>query len=241
MFNQPFAHKTIRNMVITFGALFSNVKIIRQKADGTAGQIVRVPIVYGPKEKIFVRLREDPSLNNQVNVTLPRMAFEIVSYSYAADRNPNKHNKVICHNEDGSIKATFTPVPWNLSIRLVLLTKGTEDGLDVIEQILPSFAPQYVATVSTIPEMNVTQDVPFILNSVHVDDNYEGEFATRRLVETTFDFTAQVSLYGGTSTGNIITRTDTSILTNPNFVDELAHHTSEGDPSTGEITVDFWE
>lgn len=238
MFATPFSHKTIRNTILTFGAMFSNIKIQRHMQDGSVGQVISVPIVYGPKEKIITRLEQDPNFDNQVLTTLPRMAFEITNFSYDASRNINRNNKINCHKPDGSGKAVYAPVAYNLDISLHLLTKGTEDSLDVMEQILPNFAPEYTATIKTIPEMNVTQDIPFILNSVNVIDEYEGDFGVRRLVTTTFDFTAKISLYGKPGSGSIITRTDTSVLGMNS--DTMAVHTSTGDPISGTITSDFW-
>jgi hypothetical protein len=150
----------------------------------------------------------------------------------------NRNNKITCHKADGTNTAVFAPVPYNIDIALHLLTKGTEDALDVLEQILPNFAPEYTATIKTIPSMNITQDIPFVLNSVSQEDNYEGDFAVRRLVTTTFNFTAKISLYGQPGNGNIITRTDTSVLSMVG--EQLAVHTSTGNPITGEITSDFW-
>ena len=238
MLNIPFSHKTIRSTILTFGTMFSNIKIQRHNQDGSLGQTIAVPIVYGPKEKIMVRLEQDPLLDNQVLTTLPRMAFEIVSYRHDQTRAPNRNNKIGCHKPDGTMSAVFTPVPYNLGIRMDLLTQGTEDSLDVLEQILPTFAPEYTATIKTIPEMNITQDIPFILNDVSADDDYEGDFSVRRLVTTTFDFTAKLNLYGSSGSGSIITRTDTSVLSST--VETMAVHTSTGNPITGSVTADFW-
>lgn len=238
MFAAPFSHKTIKATILTFGAMFSNIKIQRHTSTGTVGQTIAVPIVYGPKEKILVRLNQDPNLDNQVLTTLPRMAFEIVGISYDPSRMTNRNQKITCHKNDGTSTAVFSPVPYNLNISLHLLTKGSEDALDVLEQILPNFAPEYTATIKTIPDMNVTQDIPFVLNSVSSDDDYEGDFSVRRLVTTTLDFTAKISLYGQSGSGSIITRTDTSVLGMTG--DTMAIHTSTGNPITGTITSDFW-
>lgn len=238
MFATPFSHKTIKATILTFGAMFSNIKIQRQNTNGTVGQTIAVPIVYGPKEKILVRLNQDPTLENQVLVTLPRMAFEIVGISYDSTRMTNRNQKITCHKNDGTSTAVFSPVAYNLNISMHLLTKGSEDALDVMEQILPNFAPEYTATIKTIPDMNITQDIPFVLNSVSSNDDYEGDFSVRRLVTTTFDFTAKISLYSQAGAGSIITRTDTSVLGMTG--DTMAVHTSTGNPITGAITADFW-
>lgn len=236
MFSNTFSHKTIKNTIICFGALFSNIKINR--SNGTDNQTVAVPIVYGGKEKIIKRLQENPNLDNQVLVTLPRMAFKIESMSYDPTRMTNRNNKLFYKNPNNSVSATFTPVPYNLNINLYLLTKGTEDALDVIEQITPSFAPDFTATISTIPEMQVTQDIPFVLNSVTQEDDYEGDFSVRQLTTTVFSFTVKLNLYGAVGPSSIITRTQTSVLTANSSI--MGVHTSTGNPITGQITSDFW-
>jgi hypothetical protein len=215
------------------------VKINRMNTNGTLGQTINVPITYGPKEKVFVRLRQDPNLDNQTLLTLPIFSFEITSYTYDTQRAPNRNQKIVCHNTDGTAAGVFMPVPYNLSISLYLLTKGTEDGLDVLEQLLPLFMPEYTATIQAIPSMNLTQDVPFNLNSVSASDDFEGEFQGKRLVTHTLDFTAKINLYGGTGNANIITRTDT-LVKNIDGTELFGTHVSEGDPETGEIITDIW-
>ena len=238
MFENSTYHASIKQTIIAFGALFSNIKIPRYDANGNLLQTIFCPITYGPKEKIIVRLNQDPNLDNQVMVTLPRMAFEIVSYERDMSRGVNRNNKIISYRADGSALGTFTPVPFNLGINLYLLTKGTEDSLAVIEQILPVFMPEYVATINSIVDMNITQDVPFIMNGVSVNDEYEGSFDQTRLVTHTLNFTAKISLYGDFGAAKIITRTDTSLQTFDGKT--LASHVSTGDPLTGIITSDFW-
>ena len=239
MFETPFRHATIKNTILAFGALFSKVKIIRPDRTSGNDQIIHVPITYGPKEKIFVRVNQERDFTNQVMVTLPRMAFEITSISFDSTRSLNKNQKILCHNPDGSVKGVFAPVPYNINIALYALTKGTEDGLDIIEQILPTFMPEYTATVKTIQNMNITQDIPFVLNGVSIMDDYEGDFSTKRLVTTTFDFTAKINLYGRPGDAKYITRTETSV-NNIQGTDVITEHTAEGDPTTGEVTADFW-
>ncbi len=239
MFETPFRHAVIKNTIITFGALFGKIKIIRPDLVSGNDQIIHVPITYGPKEKIFVRVSQDTDFKNQVGITLPRMAFEITSISFDSSRSINKNQKILCYKQDGSVSGVFAPVPYNINITLYAITKGTEDGLDIMEQILPTFMPEYTVTVKTIPNMNVTQDIPFILNNVSVMDDYEGDFQTKRLVTTSFDFTAKINLYGRPGDAKTITRTDVDV-NNINNTATIAEHTSEGDPETGEVVQDLW-
>lgn len=235
MFEQPFYSEHIKKTVIGFGALFSKVKVIRRNPnDATATpQVVAVPIAFGPKEKIITRLEQDPSLTGHTYITLPRMAFEVTGYSYDVSRMTGRNNKIQCFNENG-VSSVYSPVPYNVDFSLYVLTKGTEDGLAIIEQILPLFTPEYTLTINALPSMNIQQDVPFILNSVSVQDDYEGDFSTRRLVTHTLNFTAKLSLYGPVKTNGAIGRTDTGING-----DALSTHTAVMD-ADGNITTDQW-
>ena len=235
MFATPFYHGLVKQVIIGFGSLFSDLKIIREDRAGEIAEIVKVPIAYGPKEKILQRLDGDPTQEGHVYITLPRLAFEIEGYVFDPDRKVNKNNKIQCANENG-VTMMYAPVPYNLDITLYLLTKGTEDSLAVIEQILPLFNPEYTLRINSVPTMNIATEVPIILNNVSVQDDYEGDFTTRRLVTHTFNFTAKMNLFGPIRdrADNVILRTD---VTANGFGEK---HVSEGDPNTLEVTLDEW-
>jgi hypothetical protein len=212
MFETPYYHGLIKQAVIGFGAIFSQLKIIRNNPNDIDAepQIIAVPIAYAPKEKFLVRVEQDPNQDGFTYVTLPRMSFEITGYEYDSTRMVSRNNKIQC-KRDGIITATYTPVPYNLNFSLYILTKGTEDGLALIEQILPKFTPEYTFTVNAIPELHIEQDIPLILNSVNVSDDYEGDFSIRRLVTHTLNFTAKLNLFGGLSTSGGIKETNVDL------------------------------
>lgn len=204
--NNVFYHGAIRKTIVAFGRLFSDIQIRRQDNDGNIDQIVAIPLSYAPKEKWIVRIDSDPGLNNNTYTTLPRMSFEITGYSYDATRKINKMNKITCEQASGAIrKSMFTPVPYNIDISLYVLTKTQEDAMQIIEQILPTFTPEYTLSINAIPEMQVVQDIPIVLNSISVQDDYDGDFETRRFVTHTLNFTAKVNLYGPVSNQGVIT------------------------------------
>lgn len=235
MFENPFYKELIKKTVIGFGALFSQLKVIRRNPNSPSAtpQVVAVPIAYAPKEKFLVRLEQDPDQTGHTYITLPRMAFEVTGYSYDPSRMVSRNNKIQCKDiENGTMSMTYTPVPYNIEFSLYVLTKGTEDGLAIIEQILPLFAPEYSLTVNAIPELHVKQDIPIILNSVSVSDDYEGDFSIRRLVTHTLSFTAKINLFGNVSTSGVIKRTDADMQT-------FQTHTAVMDDD-GNIIVDTW-
>lgn len=240
--NNVFYHGIIRKTIVAFGRLFSDVYIDRKQGDsvnGTTVQRLQIPLAYAPKEKWIVRIEQDPTLENNTYTTLPRMSFEITGYSYDTTRKMNKMNKVLC-NDGTSSSTMYTPVPYNVDVSLYVLTKTQEDGLQIIEQILPTFGPEYVLSINAVPEMNVVQDIPVVLNSISVNDEYDGDFETRRFVTHTLTFTLKLNLFGAIRDNKQIHRTNTNISTVSVGGPPITTHTSEGDPETYDINIDEW-
>jgi len=239
MFETPFYHRNIRNLVVGFGTLFSHIKIVRDD-EATPGntQIISVPIAYGPKEKWNVRVDQDPNLENHTYVNIPRMGFEITGYAYDAARAMNRNNKINgCTTAGVPNGRVNAPVPYNVELSLYLLTKGTEDSLSVIEQILPLFAPEY--TLSTVSPVGVPIDIPIILNGVSVSDDFEGDFQTRRLVTHTLSFTAKLNLFGAVDTSSgVILNTTVPVTSAPAATDT---HLATGVLPSKAIVVDTWK
>lgn len=205
--NTIFYHAITRKIIVGFGSLFSDIKIKREDIAKTIEQTVAVPIAYAPKEKWLVRLEQDPNLENHTYTTLPRMSFEITGFSYDPVRKINRNSYITCSDPvDGSIKRTFAPVPYNIDISLYVLTKTTEDGLQIIEQILPFFSPELTMALKVVPESNIITDVPVILNSMSLNDEYDGDFETRRFVTYTLNFTIKALMFGPVTNASIINR-----------------------------------
>lgn len=232
----------IRKTIVGFGNLFSNIYIDRKQGNsetGTTVQRLQVPIAYAPKEKWLVRIDQDPNLENNVYVTLPRISFEITGYQYDSQRKLNKMNKINCI-QGGTGSNMFAPVPYILDIQLYILTKTQEDGLQIIEQILPTFTPEYTLSIKAVPEMNIIQDVPITLNGVSVSDEYDGDFQTRRFVTHTLSFSAKVNLFGAVSSTKRILKVDTDVGQDPQFVKFTQKYTATGNITTGNIN-ETWE
>ena len=237
----PFYHQTIRNCIIGFGKMFSDVEFERFDNSGTAQQKILVPIAYGPKEKWVQRLEQDPTLEDQTYTTLPRMSFEMAAISYDPLRKTNrmgtlKINRTSAAGGSGKRDKLFAPVPFNLDMQLNCLTKTTEDGLQMVEQILPFFTPEFTMKIkNTDPTLETETDVPIILNSSSFVDDYDGTFEIRRFVTWTFNFTLKIMLFGGVDqTGSVITSTFVD-LGNP---DE--QHRSTGDLNNLQVTDLGW-
>lgn len=236
-----FYHGIIRKSIVAFGNLFSNIYIDRRQGDSVSGPVtqrLQIPLSYAPKEKWLVRIEQDPNLDNHTYVSLPRMSFEINGYTYDTQRKLGKMQKISCVKTDGS-SDMFTPVPYNLDVSLYILTKTQEDALQIIEQILPTFGPEYTLAIKAVPEMNIIQDIPITLNSISVSDEYDGDFQTRRFVTHTLTFTLKLNLYGAVNSNSRIYNTQTNIATELNMPPSRIH-IAEGDPETYQITRDEW-
>lgn len=243
-----FYHGIIRSTIVAFGSLFSNIYIDRKvgasgidSVNGTTIQRLQVPIAYGPKEKWVVRIDQDPTLEQHTYITLPRMSFEISGYSYDVTRKLNKMNKVICNDgapaSSGLSAVAYAPVPYNISMNLYVVTKTQEDALQIIEQILPSFTPEYTLAVNA--PISMIQNVPVILNSITATDDYDRNFQTRRFVIHTLQFTLKTNLYGNIQTSKPIFSTITNVAS-VDGASGIAHHYSAGATGTYEIIRDEW-
>ena len=207
MLGQQFYHETIRKIIVAFGTTFNNVQLVRKDNSGNITQSMKVPLAYGPKEKFLVRLRADPDLSSKVAITLPRIGFEIQNLAYDGTRKLSrvqKFKKVNTGNNTRTLDTQFMPVPYNLDIVLYVLAKQSDDALQIVEQILPYFQPDYTITVNDMADMGIKRDVPIIWNSISYEDNYEGDFDQRRALIYTMNFTCKFYLYGPVTSSNII-------------------------------------
>ena len=206
MLGQQFYHETIRKIIIAFGTTFNNVQLVRKDNDDNITQTMKVPLAYGPQQKYLVRLNEDADLSKQVAITLPRIGFEIQNLSYDPSRKLNRVQKFkkVKGNKSNTLDTQFMPVPYNLSIQLYVMAKQSDDALQIVEQILPFFQPDYTLTVNDMADMGIKRDVPIVVNSISYEDNYQGDFETRRALIYTLDFTAKFYLYGPVTSQGVI-------------------------------------
>jgi|TARA_R110000796_G_scaffold232447_1_gene350710 hypothetical protein len=206
MLGTQYYHETIRKVVVAFGTMFNNISLVRKDSDGKVVQSMKVPLAYGPRQKFLVRLAEDPDLTKQVAVTLPRIGFEINGLTYDPARKLNRIQKFKKTKTGNSkkLETQYMPVPYNVGFELYVLAKNSDDALQIVEQILPYFQPEYTLTLNDMSEMGIKRDVPIVLNSISYEDDYEGDFANRRALIYTLSFTAKFYLYGPVTSQSII-------------------------------------
>ena len=217
MFGTYFYNESMRRMTIGFGQIFNNIQIKRRDSAGNITQSIKVPLAYAPKEKFLARLDAQPSLEErEFAVTLPRMSFEITGISYDSSRKLTRVQKFkhVKSGADGKVlNFNYVPVPYNISYNLYSFTASAEAGLQIIEQILPFFQPDFTVTVNAIPELDIKRDIPIVLNSVNYEDTYSGDFSQRRAVIYTLGFTAKTYLFGPASTQKVVKEVQSDLYT----------------------------
>ena len=220
-----FYNEILRRTIISFGTLFNSISI-KQSGGETDASIIRVPLAYGPTQKFLARLTQSPDLSKATSLSLPRMSFEFTGLTYDPGRKVTTTQKIVVQNPDSDTpdeKKAYMPVPYNMQFELAVMCKLNDDALQIVEQILPYFQPSYNLSVNLVGSINEKRDIPVILENITMQDDYEGDFESRRVLLYTLRFTAKTYLFGPVtdaskdiitkSTVNYLTGTDTSNAT----------------------------
>ena len=197
MLGNYFYHEIIRKTVIAFGTLFNDIHVRHDDGNGNIISEIKVPVAYGPRQKFLARIQQQPELNKATQITLPRMSFEITNISYDSSRKAGITQTFKAKDvNNNQMKRVFMPVPYNLGFDLNVLVKLQDDGLQILEQILPFFQPGFNLSIDLVKSIGEKRDIPMILNSISQQDDYEGDFSTRRALIYTLSFTAKTFMFG---------------------------------------------
>jgi hypothetical protein len=229
-------HEIFRRTVVAFGTLFNNIELRR------TNEVMKVPLAYGPKQKFLARLDQNPDpTNKRVQITLPRISFEINGIQYDPSRKVSPTQKIKFAKDVDENKNVFMPVPYNLSFELAIISKNQEDGMQILEQILPFFQPHYNLSVKLVPDVDETKDVPVVLTNVDYEDTYEGDFASRRAIIYTLQFTVKTYLYGPVTDAKTIKKVITDMYTKVDTASapREVRYTIQPDPVSADADDDF--
>lgn len=232
--NPTWYHQLIRKYIVVFGRIFSDIEIERT-INGNRTQIMVVPLTYAAKEKMLTRVATDPNIDRQTAIILPVMSFEIDGIRYDGSRKLPTVTRIATPNADKNVlNYGYSPVPYNIDMKLYVYVKNNEDGTKIIEQILPFFTPDWTMSINLVPELGVTQDVPIVLNNVSFEDSYDGDFRERRAIIWTLDFTIKGYFYGPVRKSGVIKFVNTNIhIATTNTAAE-----SVGvDPASAKVTI----
>jgi len=201
MFGGHFYHERVRKSVAVFGSLFDDIYIVRKSGGNVVAQM-KVPLSYGPKRKFLERIAQmsnGEDTERQLAIKLPRMSFEMLAMSYDAARQLPKitNFKKAIPNDETRQGKYYVGAPYTLSFQLNIYAKSQDDALQIVEQIIPYFQPQYTVSVKPYADVNdIVEDVPTILTAVSFSDDYEGDLAQDRTIIYTLDFDMKVGFYG---------------------------------------------
>lgn len=231
---QKFYHNTIRKGIVAFGNLFNNIAIDRKDANGNVIQTLKVPLSYAPRQKFLARIEtlESGSGKREIQIILPRMAFEMLSVEYDPTRRISllQKNRTI-NNTSTSANTQYAPSPYNINVALYVYVKNQDDGLQILEQILPYFNPDFNLTINAVPELGIKNDLPILLESISYDDQYEGEFTQRRAIIWTLNFTLKLNFYGPISREGVIKSVNVDFFNQPDLTDKIQTYTVTVDPN----------
>ena len=198
MLGQYYYHEILRKTVIAFGTVFNDIHIRHRNGQGQEISDLRVPLAYGPMQKFLARLEQQADLNKAVQITLPRMSFETTNIAYDATRKGGI-TQTFKASDGSKLRKVFMPVPYNIGFELNILVKLNDDALQIVEQILPYFQPSFNLTIDLISVIGEKRDIPIVLDNISFQDDYEGDFTTRRALIYTLNFTAKTYLFGPVS------------------------------------------
>jgi hypothetical protein len=210
--NAQFYHRTIRKMVVVFGTLFNDLEIVRYTQAGVPKEKWKVPLTYSPKERFLTAITSDPNLIKSINTVVPRMSFNLDSLEYDVNRKQISTLMNFAKQDNTSVSTQFMPVPYNFQFSLSIYVRNTEDGTQILEQILPFFTPDFNVTVDFIPEMDQKYNVPIILDSVASTVEYEGGMndGSTRLIIWDLTFTAKSYIWPPVKSGKYIKTANTN-------------------------------
>jgi len=195
MLGTYFYHEIIRKTIVAFGTLFNNIYIRHENSSGEVVDKTKVGIAYGPMQKFLAKIQQQAQLNKPIAITMPRMSFEMTSIQYDSTRKAGV-TQTFKASDGSNLKKVFMPVPYNIGFQLSIFCKLNDDALQIIEQILPYFQPSFNLTIDLISSIGEKKDIPIVLDNISFQDDYEGDFTTRRALIYTLNFTAKTYLFG---------------------------------------------
>lgn len=242
MLGTYFYHEIIRKTIIGFGTLFNNIYIRHENKLNQIVDETKIGLSYGPQQKFLAKIQEQAELNKSTAINLPRMSFEMVDLSYDPSRKSGI-TQTFKASDGNDIKKVYMPVPYNIGFELSIFTKLNDDALQIIEQILPFFQPAFSLTVDLVSSIGEKKDVPIVLDSINFQDDYEGDFSTRRALIYTLRFTAKTYLFGpvSESSDGLIKKVqvDISADTNLNTAKREVRYTATPNPIDAGPDDDF--
>ena len=196
MLGTYFYHEIIRKTIVGFGTLFNNIYIRHEDKNNNVVDETKVGLSYGPMQKFLAKIEQQSDLTKPIAITLPRMSFEMVSLQYDPSRKTSVTQTFRACDDNGKVRKVYMPVPYNIGFELSIYSKLNDDALQIVEQILPFFQPSFNLTLDLVDVIGEKKDIPIVLDSIDMQDDYEGDFTSRRALIYTLRFTAKTYMFG---------------------------------------------
>lgn len=188
---------TIRKYVAGMLAFFSNLRV-EYLANGKVYQR-KLPVFYGNREKLLtIEEHEFSELMNGNTNFLPRASLVIDSMTYDANRQNNKNVAVqreltmqSLTNKNAFAYMTSAPSPYNIAVRLNLVTRGMNDAMMLVEQVASFFNPFY--TFKMVEEQQESS-IRLQLDSVTFEPPEIDQFSNNEVM-VEFGFTLYGNMY----------------------------------------------
>lgn len=246
---EKFRNSSLKRAVTAFGTLFNNIYIDRVNDNDEAIQTIKIPLSYAPKQKFIAKIQSTPeSFEQEYQSVLPRMSFEMGSLFHDSSRKVSPMQKVRIQdsNDSNRMRMNYAPTPYNLDMNLYIYGKNQEDVLQIVEQIIPYFNPEYTLNFNSLPNLEIRDDLTIVLKSVLPEDFYEGTMSDRRMIIWTFNFFIKLNFYGPIRKQGVIKRTNVEIYTNEQMTDNLERHISYVNPMSANVNdsyeiIDYFE
>lgn len=234
---------TVRKAITAFGLMFSDVRIDRVDENGTIKQTLRVPLSYAPRQKFIAKIQASPeSFEQSFQSILPRMSFEILNFQYDSSRkvSPTQHVKIPDKTSPHNSLFQYAPTTWDLNIALYIYGKNQDDTLQIVEQILPYFNPDYNLNLKSLNgDLDILDDLPIYINDVSFEDSYEGDLNESRMIIWTLRFTMKLNFYGPQIRKGVIKRANVNTYSNLSMSANLMNYVAEVSPLTANVDSDY--
>lgn len=195
-----FYNSSFRRYAVLMGDLFSNIKVKRQRSDGT--KYIRVPITNASKEHFMMKLNKWTSINSKediakVDTVLPRINVHMVDVMYNAGYKTSLMNKNIAQKGLVSAVSQYNPSPIKMIYEVSVFTRYEDDMFQIVEQIMPYFQPHFNTTMweqfgNDIP---FKRDIRIVLQSISMDEQIDGDSISRRRLEWSLMFEVNGWMY----------------------------------------------
>ena len=198
--NQQFYHKHTKKAIIAFGTIFNQINIRRLDSLVICHSRSEFPLHIRQNRSSYLGLHryQMPLPEEKWQSLYPEWDLRYLDLILTPVERYHLSKKTLqlVLDKENTFKKGFVSTPYDMQMGLYIFAKNQEDALQIVEQILPYFNPDFSVTVNDLPELGIKRDIKIVMDSVAFEDDYEGDFASRRSIIWTMTFTMKLNYYG---------------------------------------------